>query len=125
VPESKGLRGARAEQVELVTRVPADHRGVEIAAEAVIRQPAVGHGLTLDGFSAQRIDTLRAADGLEIDDQLELGRLLDGKVGGLGALEDLVDIGGGPPIDGREIRSPRAAPSVSGGILVHHRGPRR
>src|SRR5262249_15896348 len=32
--------------------------------------------------------------GLEIDDQLELRRLLDGQVGGFSALEDLVHIGG-------------------------------
>ena len=30
--------------------------------------------------------------GLEVDDELELGRLLDRQVAGLGALEDLVDI---------------------------------
>src|SRR5262249_9391235 len=29
---------------------------------------------------------------LQINHQLELGRLLDGQVGGLGALEDLIDI---------------------------------
>jgi hypothetical protein len=29
--------------------------------------------------------------GLEVDDELELGRLLDGEIGGLCALEDLVD----------------------------------
>ena len=33
--------------------------------------------------------------GLEVDDERELGRLLDRQVGGLGALEDLVDIDGG------------------------------
>src|SRR5262245_55453742 len=32
--------------------------------------------------------------GLEVDDQLELRGLLDGQVGGLGALEDLVHVGG-------------------------------
>ena len=31
--------------------------------------------------------------GLEIDDQLELGGLLDGQVAGLGALEDFVHVG--------------------------------
>ncbi len=31
--------------------------------------------------------------GLEIDHQFEFGRLLDGQVGGLGAFQDLVDIG--------------------------------
>ena len=36
--------------------------------------------------------------GLEVDDQLELGRLLDGEVGGLRALEDLVHEVGGAPV---------------------------
>src|SRR2546425_12717603 len=35
--------------------------------------------------------------GPVVDDQLELGRLLDGKVGGLGTPEDLVHVRGGPP----------------------------
>src|SRR5438034_5060359 len=35
--------------------------------------------------------------GLEVDDQLELPRLLDGQVSGLGALENLVDVGDGVP----------------------------
>src|SRR3977135_1363720 len=33
--------------------------------------------------------------GLEVDNKLELGRLLHGEVRGLGALEDLVDVAGG------------------------------
>src|SRR5712691_13549178 len=41
--------------------------------------------------------------GLEVDDQLELRRLLDGKIGGLSALEDLVHIGRGTSIQVREI----------------------
>ena len=36
--------------------------------------------------------------GLEIDDQLELGRLLHRQVGGLLALEDAIDIAGGAPV---------------------------
>src|SRR5215470_15939591 len=35
--------------------------------------------------------------GLQVDEQLELGGLLHGKVGGLGALEDLVNIGRSAP----------------------------
>ena len=36
--------------------------------------------------------------GLEIDDKLKLGRLLDWDIGGLGAFEDLVDkVSGAPP----------------------------
>src|SRR5438132_14429924 len=34
--------------------------------------------------------------GLEVDDQLEPGGLLHRKIAGLGALEDLVHVGGGP-----------------------------
>src|SRR6185503_8700367 len=33
--------------------------------------------------------------GLEVDDQFELRRLLDWEVGGLGVLQDLVDVGRG------------------------------
>src|SRR6267143_1780786 len=33
--------------------------------------------------------------GLQVDDELELRRQLDRQVAGLGALEDLVDVGGG------------------------------
>jgi hypothetical protein len=33
--------------------------------------------------------------GLEVDGELELGRLLDGKLGTLGALQYRVDVGGG------------------------------
>jgi hypothetical protein len=37
--------------------------------------------------------------GLEVDDQLELRRLLDGEIAGLGALENLVHVGPGVPIE--------------------------
>ena len=36
---------------------------------------------------------------LEVDDQLELGGLLDGEIGRLGALEDLVHVSGRAPKD--------------------------
>src|SRR5215813_4783546 len=42
----------------------------------------------------------REAEGLgslEVDDELELGGLFDGEVSGLGAFQDLVDIGRGAP----------------------------
>jgi len=41
-------------------------------------------------------DAERLGD-LNVDDQLELSRLLDGEVGGLGPLQDLVHEGGSPP----------------------------
>jgi hypothetical protein len=36
--------------------------------------------------------------GLEVDHEFELRRLLDGQVGGPGALEDLVDVAPGTPV---------------------------
>ena len=41
--------------------------------------------------------------GLEVDYQFELRRLLDGEVGGLGALEDLVDVGCDPAVRSRKL----------------------
>src|SRR6266542_1690126 len=35
--------------------------------------------------------------GLEVDDQFELRRLGDGQISGLGAIENLIDVGGGAP----------------------------
>src|SRR5262249_46717990 len=42
-----------------------------------------------EGLRNRQAESFR---GLEVDDQLEFGGLLDGKVGGLGALEDLVHV---------------------------------
>src|SRR5262249_40522349 len=36
--------------------------------------------------------------GLRVDHKIELGRLLNGQIGGLGTLEDFVHISGGTPI---------------------------
>jgi hypothetical protein len=42
--------------------------------------------------------------GLQVDDQLELRRLLHGQVGGLRAFEDLVDVGGSASVQVGQIR---------------------
>ena len=42
--------------------------------------------------------------GLEIDDQLKHGQLLNRQIGRLGAFEDLVDVGCRAPVQIREIR---------------------
>src|SRR5712691_6505204 len=44
------------------------------------------------GLRDRQAERLR---GLEVDDQLELGRLLHRQVGGLGALQDLIHVRGG------------------------------
>ena len=49
--------------------------------------------------------------GLEIDHQLEFGRLLDRKIGGLGAFKDLSDV------DARQVKGAREARSVAGGPI--------
>src|SRR5215510_7533833 len=43
--------------------------------------------------------------GLEVDDQLERGRLLDRQFAGLGPLENLVDVSGGMPKAIGEVRT--------------------
>jgi hypothetical protein len=49
---------------------------------------------------------------LEVDDQLKLGGLFHGKVGGLRAFENLVDVGRGPPIIFRKDRP--TSPELTG-----------
>src|SRR2546430_6319419 len=62
------------------------------------RETCAGSSLDdLVGPDQQRLGNRQAErpGGLEVDDQLELGRLLDGEIGRLGAFENLVDIGSG------------------------------
>src|SRR5262245_37167414 len=57
---------------------------------------------SLDDLVSSGQDRLRDREaerlgGLEIDDQLELGGLLDGEIGGFCTFQDLVDVGCGAP----------------------------
>ena len=52
--------------------------------------------------------------GLEVDEQMDLGRLLDRQVGGLGAIEVLVRIGGGPTKVSGNVRPVRYAAACLG-----------
>ena len=67
--------------------------------------------------SRQHIWRDRQADllgGFEIDDELKLLRLLDGKVSGLGAFEDLVHVSCRAPVQVRGIR-----PVVHEAAVIH------
>jgi hypothetical protein len=95
---------------------PGVERGAEPVQRAIVgglREPReaeccsqelaawVEHGL-LDDLIGPQQECLRDREpqrlrGLQVDDQLELGRLLDGKVGRLGALEDSVNVVGPSP----------------------------
>src|SRR5215467_4716356 len=82
----------------------------------------------LDHFIRPRQQRLRDRQakgfgGLEVDDQLELGGLLDRQVAGLGALEDLVDIDGGASGLLEEVRYIRHQATLTSVVLVlEHRG---
>ena len=64
-------------------------------------EPSESHSLDHPIRSRQHVRRNRQADllgGLQIDHQLELGRLLDRQVGRLGAFQDFVHVGGGAPV---------------------------
>src|SRR5258708_15679803 len=74
------------------TRPPSYVRLVPRATERIAANSAL-----FDHFVSQQLHRYRYIDaerlgGLHVDDQLEPGGLLDGEVGGLGALEDLVHV---------------------------------
>ena len=57
--------------------------------------------------SRQHIRRNRQADlfcGFQIDDELELRRLFDGNLGGLGAFQDFIAIDGGAPEQAIDVR---------------------
>src|SRR5262249_9081952 len=56
--------------------------------------------------------------GLEVDDELELRRLLHRQVGGLRALEDPVDVAGCAPQHVRVVRSVNHAPAFLGEVAI-------
>src|SRR5579871_5128923 len=63
---------------------------------------------SFDHLVGRREDACRnleadGARGLEVDDELEFGRLQHGKLGGLGALEDTAEISAGIAEGGHEI----------------------
>jgi hypothetical protein len=63
----------------------------------LIQPPALLGHLIRPLQERRRDDEPDVLRGLDVDYQLELGGLLDGKVTGLGAFEDLIHLGGGTP----------------------------
>src|SRR5262245_32525760 len=57
----------------------------------------------------QRLRDRQSEDlrGVQVDDELKLGRLLDGQIRGVGAPEDLVDVGCRAAIQGGVVRAIR------------------
>src|SRR5215469_5795615 len=85
---------------------PAENPGRGVTARAARRQL-----LSFDDLVGAQQNRLRDRQaerlgGLEIDHQLEFGRLLDRKIGGLGDFEDLSDV------DARQTKGAREARSV-------------
>src|SRR6266481_5492443 len=66
--------------------------------------PSLDHGVRPPKYRL-RDRQAEGLGGLEVDDQLELRRLLDGQVRGVGAFEDLVDVGRGAAIQISIVRS--------------------
>jgi hypothetical protein len=67
-----------------------------------VRSPGAGYSLDHlvgNGEHARRNGEAKRLGGLEIDDQLEFGGLLDRQITRLFALEDTVDIGRGAPVE--------------------------
>src|SRR5439155_17477767 len=90
---------------------------VAAAAAASTRTPKINCGISsarslhlLDDLVRPEQERLRHREserlgGLEVDDQLELGRLLDGQIPGLRTLENLVHVGGGAAVQVRKVRA--------------------
>src|SRR5260370_40273548 len=97
-PRQRNLTPVLRRQVEpaLPKRTYAiPHRYVRLVPRATERIAA--NSALFDHFVSQQLHRYRYIDaerlgGLHVDDQLEPGGLLDGEVGGLGALEDLVHV---------------------------------
>src|SRR5713101_1966184 len=92
---------ARASPPAAPRRRPARRGGRPPGCRGTLAGPRLLDDLV--GADQERLGNGQAEgfSGLEVDEQLELGGLLDGKVGRLGTLENLVDVDGGatPHID--------------------------
>src|SRR5262245_37469889 len=110
----------------LCTRQTVSHQAALLRAACSTRGYAMLRQPTLLGGRSSLKDLVRTQQQrlwnrqaqrfrrLEVDHKLELGRLLDSKLGGLRTLEDLVDESGGTMIQVRIARPVGDQPSVLG-----------
>src|SRR5262249_60198003 len=71
-----------------------------VAAKSELFDHVVGEGAQLEW----NVDA-QCAGGLQVQDELELGRQLHRQFGRLGAPEDAIDVGRGSPVEGAVVRS--------------------
>jgi PAS domain-containing protein len=90
------------EENTVLASIRAGHRIEHFETVRVTKEPLLDH--LIGPLQERRRD--RQAEGFggfEVDDQFDLGRLLDWQVGGFGALQDLVDEDGSTPLEIRGI----------------------
>src|SRR5260370_25737101 len=81
----------------LLPKAAVEQTSVDVANVPRATERIAANSALFDHFVSQQLHRYRYIDaerlgGLHVDDQLEPGGLLDGEVGGLGALEDLVHV---------------------------------
>src|SRR5215510_14767947 len=94
-------------------------RGVPISAVSMCSDVRIRKLDLLDNFvsaceQSWRDRKSKRLGDLDVNNQLGLSRLLDGEVGGLGPLQDLVHEGGKPPVEEDDARPVRHRPPASG-----------
>src|SRR5437870_754166 len=92
-----------------------------VSSSRVGRTPVHNSFDDLIGASKDRLryGEAECLGGLEIDDQLEFGRLLDWQVGRFGAFEDLSDVTAGLTIRRHQVRSVADQTAGSGEFALH------
>src|SRR5262249_36230969 len=88
-----------------------DGQSVTLLTPRVMLLPLLLYHLIRPQQQRRRDGEAEGLSGLEVDDELEFRRLLDGQVGGFGTLENLVNVRRGSPPQICEVRSVRHQPA--------------